>query len=199
MAALDVAVDVSGAQGRIPSAARLSSVTASAINKVARAVRADALERIFEQSLLPRSYVRERIVLVRASPGNPEAIIKSPKRGVLLTRYPYRQLYKRGKSGKRIAAGISIRIKPGRAPIRAPWFVRRLRAGQQSGAGALGIARADPSRPGKIEVLHGPSVSQIFSSVRRDIEPEARASAGAAVEAAIQSLISKARQDRGKA
>jgi hypothetical protein len=150
-----------------------------ALNKSIRSARTASSTEIRKQVNLPKAYVDERLALVTANYSKLSAEISARSRGVLLSRYPYRELAK--------GRGISIRVKKGK-PSRLPggWTLA-LRRGTQEAGGATGIAvRVKGPGPGVIarkrgrktdyyKVLQGPSVSQVFDTVRDLIEPEVRA------------------------
>jgi len=189
----EIIIDPSIAEARLKRIDRLPSAVASALNKAGRGARTSGLELMFKQSALPRSYIRQKLILGRASPANPEVRIFAEKRGVLLSRYPYKQIYTKSKSGKRKPAGISIKIKPERgAQTGSSWFLIKLRAGIQAGAGPMAIARRLGKSRYPIDVLHGPSISQMWQSLRTEAAPQLIEDARKNVGIAVQSLLSRA-------
>ena len=89
---------------------------------------------------------------------------------------------RRGK-GSTKHGGVTGMVKPGRRYTEPKFFFIGLR-----GSGAKGIAVRTGQGRDAYKVLHGPSVSQVFQSVRNDIAPElqdraARQVAGLLLEA----------------
>ena len=121
---------------------------------------------------LTATYVRGKLLKNKPSFSKPTAILSAEKRGVLLTRYKYRVLAK----GK----GVRVWVKQSGSSADMPsaFLVRNLK-----NSGADGIALPPgikaPRDQGitssggtQFDVLHGPSVSQVFTEVKDEIEPE---------------------------
>lgn len=134
---------------------------------------------------LKPGYLRERIELRRASPHNVEARLVAPRRGTLLSRFPFRQLYakvtilRRGttRGGVRVnygttvrrKAGVQVEVKPGRIEILRGAFLVPLRRGKGAGGG-VGIAIRTKGARRHFEVLHSTSVHDVLGDV---LEPTA--------------------------
>lgn len=134
---------------------------------------------------LKTGYLRDRIEVRRASPANLEARLVAPRRGTLLSRFPFRQLYStasmlRGTTSRgvrvnygvkrRLKAGIQVEIKPGRLEILRGAFLVPLKRGKVAGAGGLGIAIREKGQGRRFEVLHSTSVHDVLGDV---LEPVA--------------------------
>ena len=110
-------------------------------NRSATRLRALGTQAIGKLVNLRASYIRERLELRNASTQQPEAEVRARTRQTRMDRFPWRQLRKRGKNGRMRKAGISVRIKRGRAAQAIPSaFTVPLRSGKTDGAGGLGIA-----------------------------------------------------------
>lgn len=153
-----------------------------AINKAAPIIRTLSSSKIREQVRLQASYVREKLTIRRASRTNLSASINTPSRGLLLTKFSTDSTI--ASDGVRWlrppvvpSGGIRVKVKPN-GPIKT---VSPGAAGDKpfyivlKDSRALGIARRNSRYRNDIEVLHGPSLSQIFTDVREDVTPEASA------------------------
>lgn len=142
------------------------------------------------QVALSKQYIGRHLrVLPTAQKGDYwEAGVQATRRGVLLSRFENRGLRvpkkhpRRGK-GSTKHGGVTGMVKPGRRYTEPKFFFIGLR-----GSGAKGIAVRTGQGRDAYKVLHGPSVSQVFQSVRNDIAPElqdraARQVAGLLLEA----------------
>lgn len=145
------------------------------INRQAVSLRLRASQKIREGLALPATYVRARLFIHRASVGKPIARVSAKRRGLLLNRFKHKQLWQptkdpRAKNAKK-PAGIQVEIKPGqRITVRRWWLIRGLRGSQTTG---IAIRSGGQGR-NAYEVLHGPSVSQAFQTVRDDLSRELR-------------------------
>lgn len=138
--------------------------TVRAINAEAARGKTLASRKIREQIGLKAGYVNERLKIRRATATKLVAEISTPKRGLLLTRFANRQITVRGRK-----AGVAVRVKPRGGFKKMPKaFYIRLRAGAMPGFNE-GIAIREND---KVKVLHGPSISQVFNTVREDVAPE---------------------------
>lgn len=152
-----------------------------AINKTAPKVKTLASRAIRDQVRLTASYVRERLTIQKASRANLSGAIGTPSRGLLLSRFSTDANI----AGDRTswirpplvpAGGIKIKVKPSGGTKAAPSlagnkpFYIVLNQGQN-----VGIAARTGSGSRGIKVFSGPSLSQVFNTVRDDVLPEARA------------------------
>ena len=151
-----------------------------AINRAAPKVRTTSSRAIRAQVRLRASYVKSRLIIRRASRTNLSGAISTPSRGLLLSKFSTDSQV----SGEKIswlkppnepARGIRVKVKPS-GPTKAvggdpkPFYM------VLPNSGALAIVRRRTTsgpRGGKIDVLYGPSLSQVFNTVRDDVLPEA--------------------------
>lgn len=134
------------------------------LKKVARQTKTEVSRVIRSEVSLKKDYVDSKIQVTIATLGNNtiKAIISAEKRGMLLTRLPYRQLKR----------GIKVQTKKGRWTTFEHAFIVALNT--QYNAETTAIATRMPPqyltwisgtrRRAPIDVKHGPSVSQIFST-----------------------------------
>lgn len=168
-----------------------------AINKTLPKIRTAASREIRKNVRLSASYVNERLTVRRATVMRLTGAISAPQRGMLLTRYSTNaQIASDGVSWIRPPlvpkAGIKVKVKPDGAakPVKAqngnkPFYIV-LNGGQN-----IGIAiRQGASRKG-LDVLSGPSVGQVFNSVRTDVRPQAAAELQAQLVDAMRFLLVK--------
>lgn len=148
-----------------------------AINKAGPKVKTLAGRKIREQVSLKAAYVNERLTFTRATRADLTGAIKTPSMGLLMSRYstePHVAVDSIAwiKPPPNPYGGHYVKIKPdepakkiGREGDSKPFYIvlRRSRA--------LGIARRRGD--GSIDVLHAPSLSQVFKDVRNDVLPEA--------------------------
>lgn len=170
-----------------------STALSMAINKTTPKVRTKASAEIRKQVKLKAGYVRERLTLTKASRAKPSAAIQTPSRGLLLSHFDTKL---GGTTGAVPVKGsykdVKVKVKPtGRAkPVQGkpgnvgkPFYIRLKNSNR------VGIAQRRPD--GKIDVLHGPSLSQVFNDVKDQILPEASDELAKQLDQAAQFLIKK--------
>ena len=168
-----------------------------AINKAAPKIRTAASRAIREQVRLTASYVNGRLMVRRATRANLSGAITTPSRGLLLSRFSTEP----GISAENVSwikpppapyGGHYVKIKPSGSAKKVgrgdpgnskPFYI------VLKGSHALGIARR--TADGKIDVLHGPSLSQVFNGVRNDVMPQASAEFQAQLLDAMRYLLVK--------
>lgn len=161
------------------------------LNRTIEIARTAASRDIRQQLSLPKAYVDGKLKIKRATQTNQESRIDAETRGLLLSRFPNRQL-SRTRKGVKKRAGIAVRVKPSGAFKKLPGaFLVPLRSGRTEGGNGLGIAIRLKGNKRKFEVLHGPSVSQAFQSVRKDITPEVRLRWLATIERELNFALSQ--------
>lgn len=170
-----------------------------AINKTAPKVKTMASRAIRDQVRLSASYVGERLTVRKASRARLQGAISTPSRGLLLSRFSTDALIAGDKVGwikppLVPQGGIRVKVKPdggtkvvtgdsetaGNKP-----FYLVLNNGQNVGI----AARRNGSR--KIKVFSGPSLSQVFNTVRDDVLPAASAEYQSQVLDAMRYLLAK--------
>lgn len=135
-----------------------------ATNNAGRRARTLASKEIRSQVNLRAGYVRERLKVKRANASRTEFVISAAKRGVLMTRYPYRQTRR----------GVSVNIKKGGGRARLDGaFVTQVNAGGRK-VDVVAVRTTGKFRTGnqRFRVLYSPSVSQVFNTVRETITPD---------------------------
>jgi hypothetical protein len=171
-----------------------------AINKAGPKVRTKASQAIRGQVRLKAKYVKDRLEFKRASLSKLTGRITTPSRGLLLSRYSTSaQVANDGDKFKFFKPppvpprGIRVKVKPNGATKSMPrdYFYMIL-----PNSRAVGIVRRRPNgqtgpRAGRYEVAYGPSVSQVFNTVRDDVLPEASQIYEAQMLDAIRYLLQK--------
>lgn len=164
---------------RFPRATRKAAQLS--INTTARKARTAASREIRKQVSLTAGYLNkpERLWVSRkARETDLTAKITARQRPTSLITYGAKQLTRKGKRKPKVGAGVSVGVKRGggRRKIRQAFFMR-LKSGN------VGVAvrsleglnlkklRASPKYAG-VHVLYGPSVDQVFNTVREDIAPD---------------------------
>lgn len=168
-----------------------------AINKTLPKMRTASSREIRKQVRLSASYVNERLTVRRATVVRLSGAISAPVRGLLLSRFSTdASIASDGVGWIRPPlvprAGIKVKVKPdGPAkPVlpqngNKPFYIV-LNGGQN-----VGIAiRQGASRKG-IDVLSGPSLGQVFNTVRNDVRPQAAAELQAQLVDAMRYLVVK--------
>ena len=167
-----------------------------AINKAAPKVRTAASRAIREQVRLSASYVGERLVITKATRARLTGAIKAPSRGLLLAHFSTDAAV----SGDKVSwlkppatpkNGIRLKIKPSGGTVGAPGigsnrpFYVLLNGRKNVGIAArTGVGR-------KIKIFSGPSLSQVFASVRDDAMPLASAEFQAQLVDAMRYILAK--------
>lgn len=133
-----------------------------AINHTLGVTRTEASKEIRSQVKLKAGYVRGKLKVHKASVSKPSGAISTPSRGTLLTRYPHRK-YKRG--------GIGVQVKPSGGKKKMPGaFFIRFANGVQAIAIRTSSAAGLGTRSTGLEIKYGPSVSQVFTNVKDDLQ-----------------------------
>lgn len=153
-----------------------------AINKTAPKIRTLSSVKIREQVRLSASYVKDKMTIRKATKASLSGSINTPKRGLLLSKFSTDATI--ASDGVRWirpplvpSGGIRVKVKPSGSTK----TVSNGAAGDKpfyiilKDSRALGIARRKSRYRNDIEVLHGPSLSQVFDDVRGDVMPEASA------------------------
>jgi len=135
-----------------------------ATNNTGRRARTLASKEIRSQVNLKAGYVRQRLRVKRATRGNPEFVISATRRGVLMTRYPYRQT--------RRSVTVKIKKSGGRAVLDRAFVTQVNAGGRKVDVIAVGQPGKFSTGNRRFKVLYSPSVSQVFNTVRDDITPE---------------------------
>lgn len=151
------------------------------INAAARKARTAASREIRAQVTLSTTYLNKdkRLYVSRkARETDLTAKITARQRPTSLKTYGAKQLTRKGKRKAKVGAGVSVGVKRGggRRKIRQAFFMR-LKNGNTGVAvrslEGLNLKKlgASPKYAG-VHVLYGPSIDQVFNTVRNDISPE---------------------------
>jgi hypothetical protein len=179
--------DLRRAQARLRAIPDLiEKAQVKAINTATRKALTLAVNGIKSQVNLKSPYIRSNLkIYQKATTNKPEGVLGAESRGVLLNRFDGQQIVTKAKNAKRakgdqlrgIAAGykskgvtVKVKAKGGNKFFRG--FYVPLKNG--NGENAMGIAVRTGSRKKDYKVLRGPSVSQVFQTVRNDIAEETR-------------------------
>lgn len=157
--------------------ARTLSAARMAINKAADRARAASAREMLRQVNFPRGYLTGRdarlTVTKHASNADLEAVITGRHRATSLARFV---------TGS-FKGGLRATVKPGRASRIEGSFLMPLRQGDSGKLGNMGLAVRTAAgqkprgayRPKKLSenlwLLYGPSVDQVFKTVREDVRP----------------------------
>lgn len=134
-----------------------------ALNTVGRDTRTQSWREIRDEINLKPSYIRNEVNFIPATLDELRVIIFARKRGVTLSQFPHQQLWRRGKTGKRVKAGVKVNVGKGWTELVESAFVAPI-----GPAGGLIAERLGASRL-PLEVLHGPSPSQVLNTKLADI------------------------------
>lgn len=145
---------------------QIAKAQSRALRKAAQQTKTETSRVVRSEVNLKKNYVDQqiRVTIGQVADGNVTAIISAKKRGVLLTRFPYSQLKKGGKP-----AGVRVKVSPGSSEIFKHAFPIILSlsysgGGDLSGNVGLAVRRAPDYQRLPLDVLHGPSVSQVFAT-----------------------------------
>lgn len=170
-----------------------------AINKTTPKARTISSKAIREQVRLQASYVNERLTVIKATRKTLSGRIRAVARGLLLSRFSTDPIVASDKVGwirppLVPKTGIRVKVKPSGASKvvtgdsetagNKPFYIV-LNGGQNIGI----AARRRASR--KIKVFSGPSLSQVFNTVRADITPQAASVFEAEMLDAMRFLLAK--------
>lgn len=152
-----------------------------AINKTTPRVRTRASALIREQVRLTASYVGDRLTIGKATRARLSGSIHTPVRGLLLSRFSTDSLIAGDKTSWIRPPfvpdrGIRVKVKPNDAPkvvkgdaqTQGKPFYVVLNGGQN-----VAIAARFKGERRKFKVFYGPSLSQVFTTVKNDILDEA--------------------------
>ena len=148
-----------------------------ALNKTASKAKTIASRAIRDQINLSAAYVRENLkgpasgFAYKATVNKLTARLSASKRGVLLYQFSTNSVAATG----RPPAPIRVKIKPSQSPvvIQSAFWIRTKNSNKLTPAVRNSVLRqlnmTRTTDSGSFTVLHGPSLSQVFSSVKDDI------------------------------
>lgn len=162
-----------------------------AINKTAPKTKTAASARIRTQVRLQASYVNERLEVKKATRRNLSAAIKTPSRGLLLSRFSTdSQVASDGVRWIRPPVtpkrGINVKVKPS-GPVKN--MGNAFYVVLNGGFAAIAAREGDARKP--LKIFRGPSLSQVFNTVRADVLPEAGAELTRQMADAMRYLLLK--------
>lgn len=143
--------------------ARIRRAIQLALNTVGRATRTNSWREIRDELNLKPSYIRKEVNFIPATLESLRVVIYARKRGITLSQFPHKQLWRKGKNGKRIKAGVRVSVGKGWTELVEGAFIAPI--GPAGGLIAERIGK--PRLP--VEILHGPSPSQVMNSKLADI------------------------------
>ena len=180
-----------------------TDATRIAVNKAARRMRLVARKEIRKDVRLALSYVSERLVVKAAKKGGLTAKIETPSRGLRLTKFstdetiaaegvqwmkpPLSVVRQKGVEPQ----PFMVQIKPGGAikPVRGD--TSKSKPFVIVGKGSRALLLVQRNAAGKLDALYGPSLSQVFSSVRERIIPDAEKELIKQMGIAMNTLLKK--------
>lgn len=167
-----------------------------AINKTAPKVKTRSSSEIRAQVRLSAAYVGDKITVTKASRSFLEARIKTPSRGLLLSKFSTDSQVSGEKVGWILPPpnppqGIKVKVKPD-GETKSPGPNTFYMVLPKSHALAI-VKRKSTVGPqgGTIDVLYGPSISQVFSDVKDDVTPFAKEELTAQLLDAMRYLLVK--------
>ena len=139
------------------------------LNSQIRQTRKVSSRSIRDELALTKQRVDKALTIQKATTQRLEAKVLAVSRGVLLNRFPHRQLTKRGKTKPRVRNGISVKVSKGGSFNKFKrGFLIRLKTGEGQGE-RFGLAVRNGTKVDDYEVLHGPSPSQALNTLRDGI------------------------------
>lgn len=186
-------------------------VTYRAINKSVAKTKTAVNSAIREQINLPAAYVREKLKTQSATPSELSGRVYGEKRGILLSRFSANALLQKSKSlpsrlkgraglsdgsvsfdaipaGKKLKQ-ISVKIKTHGSRQKLKLFPIRLR-----GSNAIGLAVRTGKGKRDYKILYGPSISQVFNTLKDGLEGDASREFLAQFESQLDYELSRIRQ-----
>ncbi|MEW6460378.1 MAG: phage tail protein [Pseudomonadota bacterium] len=169
--------------GAIPEKSK--AVLVMALNDTVETLRAQFLREIGSDVNIKRNLLRERVRITRATRGRLVARLWAVKRGLVLSHFPHKQVWTKGKSGKRKRAGVRVNVGGTAKVLKNAFIVSTL--GSDSTNGLIfvryGPKRTAAERKGqgaygsdllqqRIRALYGPSPSQILETRKPDFQAE---------------------------
>lgn len=172
--------------GKAPE--KLVRFATMAINKTVDRARTRAAERITQQVAFPASYLRgtdSRLAVTKRATGNDlEGIVSGRHRPTSLARF----VRDNDPTAARKRGGLTVKVKPGEARFMKGAFLVKLRAGAAKTDTKYNLGVAIRLNQGQrprnssaavqldhnVWLLYGPSVNQVFQTVREDVAPETR-------------------------
>lgn len=137
---------------------QINLALARALNRVAALTKTKSKRAIGAQVALADRFIGEKLTLDKARSNHLQAVIRTPKRGLVLAKYKHAQAFKRGRGNKKKQAGVRVTVKRGASKV-----IKRA---------VLARGQIKLFYKGKLRTLYGPSVSQVWNKTREQIKPE---------------------------
>lgn len=169
--------------GAMPEKAK--TVVLMALNDTVETLRAHFLREIGSEINIKRNLLRDRVRITRANRGRLVARLWAVKRGLVLSHFPHKQLWAKGKNGKRRPAGVRVNVGGNAKVLPGAFIVQSAGSGSTNG---LIFIRYGPKRSSeeskgqgaygtdllqqRIRALYGPSPSQILETRKPDMAAE---------------------------
>ena len=169
--------------GAMPEKAK--TVVVMALNDTVETLRAHFLREIGSEVNIKRNLLRDRVRITRATRGRMVARLWAVKSGLVLSHFPYKQLWTKGKNGKRRRAGVRVNVWGSAKVLPGAFIVESAGSGSTNGLIFVryGPKRSTAERKGqgaygtdmlqqRIRALYGPSPSQILETRKPDMATE---------------------------
>lgn len=169
--------------GVMPEKAK--TVVLMALNDTVETLRAHFLREIGGEVNIKRNLLRDRVRITRANRGRLVARLWAVKRGLVLSHFPHKQLWAKGKNGKRRPAGVRVNVGGSAKVLPGAFIVQSAGSGSTNGLIFIryGPKRSSEERKGqgaygtdlrqqRIRALYGPSPSQILETRKPDMAAE---------------------------
>ncbi len=178
-----------------------TDATRTAVNKTARRMKIVSRKEIQKDIRLELSYINKRLTVKGARKGQQTAKITTPSRGLRLTKFSTDESiaaegvswikppieYTRRKD--QASSDFSVQIKPGGSVKDVKGKPNKSEPFIIVGKGSRALILVQRKPDGKMDALYGPSLSQVFSSVRERIIPDAEKELKKQMNDAINALI----------
>lgn len=158
----------------VPS--KLRRAVQLALNTIGRATRTQSWREIRAEINLKPSYIRNEVNFIPATQEELRVIIFARRRGVTLSQFPFKQLWRQGKAGRRAKAGVRVSVGKGWTELVEGAFIAPI-----GPPGGLIVERVDKPRL-PLDVLHGPSPSQVLNTKLDDLGADAERKLGPEIE-----------------
>lgn len=143
------------------------------LNRTAQRGRTQVSRVVTGEVELRKGYVDGKVRVTPATETRPEARITAEPENILLSRYDVREAFLQTRAGKRAKQGVTVKVGRTEGRKYLPFaFLIRVRGNEL----LVTRSRTEKTRTGKakLRVRYGPSVDQIFNTVRPALSNELR-------------------------
>lgn len=147
---------------------KINRAALMALNDTGETLRAQILKEMGETVNIKRQVLRDRVRITKARRIADAVRIWALKRGLVLSHFPHKQMYRTRKKGKRVRAGIRVNVGGTEKYLPGAFIVPSMGSSKTDGL----IARRTGKDRLPIEVLYGPSPSQILNTRLPDYREE---------------------------